>query len=106
MTNNHYHNNTVATTGVQQLSRTLDKVFEDTQLTGVLCLSYRNLRDLPNVAQKYDLSDTQNVGELQALIITAKNLRNESLKQVVKLLKKYNQTCNAGILSHKTRDHE
>lgn len=54
----------VASSGasVQALSRSLDKVFDEAQLTGVLSLNGRNLKDFPNVASRYDLTDTVEVG--------------------------------------------
>ncbi|XP_067121970.1 DISP complex protein LRCH3 isoform X2 [Centruroides vittatus] len=41
-----------------QLTRTLEKVFEDAQLTGELKLSGRKLREYPKLASEYDLCDT------------------------------------------------
>lgn len=41
-----------------QLTRTLEKVFEDAQLTGELKLNGRKLREYPKLASEYDLCDT------------------------------------------------
>ncbi|XP_076370793.1 leucine-rich repeat and calponin homology domain-containing protein 1-like isoform X3 [Tachypleus tridentatus] len=41
-----------------QLTRTLERVLEDAQLTGELKLSGRKLKEFPKIAQKYDLSDS------------------------------------------------
>jgi hypothetical protein len=49
---------------VQQLSRSMDKVFEDAQLTGILDLSGRNLKEFPSAATKFDLNDTVEAGKI------------------------------------------
>uniref|UniRef100_A0A915KX18 Uncharacterized protein n=1 Tax=Romanomermis culicivorax TaxID=13658 RepID=A0A915KX18_ROMCU len=43
---------------VSNLSRTLDSVFEEAQLTGLLSLSNRNLKEFPTISSRFDLSDT------------------------------------------------
>ncbi|XP_076356296.1 leucine-rich repeat and calponin homology domain-containing protein 1-like isoform X1 [Tachypleus tridentatus] len=44
--------------GNHQLTKTLERVLEDAQLTGELKLCGRKLKEFPKNAQKYDLSDT------------------------------------------------
>ena len=44
------------------LSRTIEKVFDDSQYTGVLNLSGRKLKEYPRAAAKYDLVDTTVAG--------------------------------------------
>ncbi|XP_064456741.1 leucine-rich repeat and calponin homology domain-containing protein-like isoform X2 [Ornithodoros turicata] len=42
----------------QQLTRTLERVFEEAQVTGELRLNGRKLKDFPKFISKYDLADT------------------------------------------------
>lgn len=46
-----------------QLTRTLERVFEEAQLTGELKLNGRKLKDFPKYTAKYDLRDTVFAGE-------------------------------------------
>ncbi len=49
--------------GTQSLSRSVDKVLEDCQLTGVLALHNRNLKRFPPSAARFDLGDTVTAGK-------------------------------------------
>lgn len=44
--------------GLQNLSRSLERILEDANLSGELKLSGRKLKDFPKAAGKYNLSDT------------------------------------------------
>ncbi|XP_023229630.1 leucine-rich repeat and calponin homology domain-containing protein 3-like [Centruroides sculpturatus] len=58
-----------------QLTRTLEKVFEDAQLTGELKLSGRKLREYPKLASEYDLCDTVAAGKSIFIHIDRSDLR-------------------------------
>ena len=45
------------------LSRTLDRVLEESELTGELLLSGRKIKEYPKNASKYNLSDTVIAGK-------------------------------------------
>ncbi|KXJ67794.1 hypothetical protein RP20_CCG011590 [Aedes albopictus] len=47
-----------------QLTRSLERILEDANLSGELKLSGRKLKDFPKAAGKYNLSDTVIAGEL------------------------------------------
>ena len=44
------------------LSRTIEKVFDESQYTGEINLSGRKLKEYPKCACKYDLADTTSAG--------------------------------------------
>ena len=44
------------------IGRPIDRVFEDAQFTGEICLNGRKLKEYPKLCVKYDLSDTSHVG--------------------------------------------
>lgn len=44
------------------ISRTLERVFEEAQLSGEILLCGRNLKEYPKIASKYDLADTVHAG--------------------------------------------
>lgn len=46
-----------------QLTRSLERILEDANLSGELKLSGRKLKDFPKAAGKYNLSDTVIAGE-------------------------------------------
>ncbi len=54
--------------GTQALSRNLDKVLEEAQLTGQLSLHARNIRAVPAAAHKFDLTDTVFVGNVHSIV--------------------------------------
>jgi hypothetical protein len=45
------------------VSRTIEKVFDESQYTGEINLSGRKLKDYPKCACKYDLVDTTSAGK-------------------------------------------
>lgn len=47
-----------------QLTRSLERILEEAQLSGELKLSGRKLKDFPNTGNKYNLCDTVIAGEL------------------------------------------
>lgn len=46
-----------------QLTRSLERIFEEACLSGELRLIGRKLKDFPHVKAKYDLSDTVHAGK-------------------------------------------
>ena len=48
-------------------SRTLEKVFDEAQYTGVINLSGRKLKEYPKISSKYDLIDTTVTGRLKKI---------------------------------------
>lgn len=45
------------------VSRTIERIFDESQHTGEINLSGRKLKKYPSSANKYDLIDTTNAGE-------------------------------------------
>lgn len=43
--------------------RSLEKVLEDAQMTGILNIGGRNMREYPQIAINYDLEDTTGAGK-------------------------------------------
>jgi len=52
------------------LSRTIEKVFDESQYTGEINLSGRKLKEYPKCARKYDLVDTTSAGNLVLLTLS------------------------------------
>lgn len=58
---NHHHTNNPMQQN--QLTRSLERILEDANLSGELKLSGRKLKDFPKVAGKYNLNDTVIAGK-------------------------------------------
>lgn len=67
-----------AISGGPQLTRSIERVLEDAQHTGVLNITGRKLKEFPKVASKYDLSDTVLAG-LYITVCAKTGLREWSL---------------------------
>jgi len=50
------------------LSRTIEKVFDESQYTGEINLSGRKLKEYPKCASKYDLVDITSAGKQRRVI--------------------------------------
>lgn len=61
----------------QPLSRSIDRVFEDAQLSGVLSLNGRNLKEFPSAAGRYDLTDTVVAGKSRFFLVLYWILRED-----------------------------
>lgn len=69
MTNINNHTAMCSNMQQNQLTRSLERILEDANLSGELKLSGRKLKDFPKAAGKYNLNDTVIAGKFTFLVL-------------------------------------